>query len=90
MTVIATKPRFKHDCAACFYLGEHGESDLWYCPKHGNPTLIARTSDAGVEDDFTSFPSALAQHIEVAQGFRPGLALLEALKRAREARLPLG
>ena len=40
------KPKFKHDCKNCQFLGTHEEHDLYYC--HGSmPTVIARWSDYG-------------------------------------------
>jgi hypothetical protein len=38
-----TKPRFRHDCNWCHFLGHHDGHDLYYCDE-GNPipTVIAR------------------------------------------------
>lgn len=39
------KPKFKHDCPNCKYLGRHMGTDLYYCPQAGNGTIIVRRSD---------------------------------------------
>ena len=35
-------PRYEHDCKSCAYLGQYREYDLYYCPQHEFPTVIAR------------------------------------------------
>lgn len=39
-----TKPKFKHDCPDCMFLGRHMGTDLYYCPQAGNGTIIVRYS----------------------------------------------
>lgn len=43
------KPRYKHDCSSCQYLGQDGRFDLYYCGESNSDsnTLIARFSDYG-------------------------------------------
>ena len=38
-------PRYDHDCDSCVFLGSHRLHDLYFCPQHGIPTIIARFSD---------------------------------------------
>ena len=44
-------PLHEHDCEDCKFLGnfedQHGRYDLYFCPQHGAPTLIARWSSNG-------------------------------------------
>ncbi len=44
-------PLYKHDCSKCEFLGSYrfiGDGyDLYFCPQHGFPTLLARWSDDG-------------------------------------------
>ena len=47
-----TKPRFKHDCSNCTYLGRHKGKDLYHCPQGGVPTIIVRHSS--VPSDYSS------------------------------------
>mgnify|MGYP006291219159 CR=1 FL=1 len=51
-----TKPKFKHDCAACTFLGRltvGGETaDLYHCP--GSKSVVARMSSDG--PDYSSMP----------------------------------
>jgi len=78
-------PRYTHDCSACTFLGEHGFDDLYHCPQHGNPTLIARRSSEG--PDYSSFPaSVVRENVDVLKVS----GLFEAYCRAREKGLPLG
>jgi|JFJP01.1.fsa_nt_gi hypothetical protein len=44
-----TKPRFKHDCTECTYLGRHNGKDLYHCTQVGNPTIIVRHSNHPAE-----------------------------------------
>ena len=38
------KPKFKHDCNKCVFLGNFNGADLYYCGQDGSiPTVIART-----------------------------------------------
>lgn len=51
------KPKFKHDCKHCTFLGGHEEkdeyADLYFCDQlHKLPTVIARFSSEGA--DYTS------------------------------------
>lgn len=39
------KPRFKHDCTDCIFLGWTLEADLYFCQSEWHSTLIARYSD---------------------------------------------
>jgi hypothetical protein len=37
------EPRYPHDhCGLCVWLGRCGKHDLYFCPQHGLPTVIAR------------------------------------------------
>lgn len=78
------KPRYQHDCSACTFLGQHGDADLYHCPQHGLPTLVARLSSS--PPDYTSFLADLVRRDEMV--FR-GHALAEAYRRAQALRLPL-
>ncbi len=44
-----TKPQYKHDCKSCVFLGNllagGKAADLYFCPQHGMPTVIARYSN---------------------------------------------
>ena len=85
----APNPRFKHDCEACTFLGSFGEHDLYHCPQHGLPTLIARRSSDG--SDYSSFLAEIVRNAKSSlDGYEPGRALLEAYRRAFVRRLPLG
>ena len=39
------KPRYKHDCNKCHFLGQYEKYDLYFCPKE--PTVVARYSNEG-------------------------------------------
>ena len=45
------KPKFKHDCSCCTFLGvtkyDNEYYDLYFCAGAGMPTVIARFSDEG-------------------------------------------
>ena len=57
------KPKFKHDCDCCNFLGHHQEHDLYHCSQGGSiPTVIARWSDYG--PDYSSGLS-FARHIPI-------------------------
>jgi hypothetical protein len=43
------KPKFKHDCEVCIFLGHHDDYDLYYHPDMVMDTLIARFGDGGPE-----------------------------------------
>lgn len=79
-----TTPRYRHDCAACTFLGAHDDADLYHCPQHGLPTLIARHSSE--PSDYTSF---LADLVRRDGRMFVGHALAEAYRRALALRLPL-
>jgi hypothetical protein len=35
-------PRYQKDnCGGCRFLGDYGEYDLYFCPQHGRPTVLA-------------------------------------------------
>ena len=40
------KPKYKHDCSKCVFLGRYAKADLYVCPAEGNiiDTVIARFS----------------------------------------------
>lgn len=76
--------RYKHDCAACTFLGRFGSVDLYHCPQHGLPTLIARRSSR--PDDYTS---SIADLVRRDGELWVGTGLDEAYRRAFELRLPL-
>lgn len=75
------EPRYKHDCAACTFLGHSDGYDLYHCSQHGHPMLIARYSE--VKSDFSS---CLAESAGMS-GHRP---FIVALVRATRMGLPLG
>lgn len=42
------KPKFKHDCQDCIFLGRHNDHDLYFCKQGGNrDTVIARFGNHG-------------------------------------------
>jgi len=49
---IEPKPRFKHDCDRCAFLGHHNDADLYYCSAGCTLTVIARWSSK--PSDYTS------------------------------------
>ena len=55
-TMKKPEPQFRHDCSACTYLGEFEGADLYHCPQHGMPTLVARRSADG--PDYSATMSA--------------------------------
>lgn len=79
------KPRYKHDCQACTFLGTFEGVDLYHCPQHGMPTLVARCSSDG--SDYTSL---LAELVQRDARIFTGSALQEALRRAERLGLALG
>ena len=68
-----TYPRFAHDCSACRYLGQFGESDLYFCKGSFESSVIARRSSDG--PDYSS-------GMPFAYGSIP--ALTEARRRAQK------
>lgn len=71
------KPRYKHDCSQCIFLGYYQQYDLYFC-RHTYyliPTVIARFSSE--PEDYTS-GLGLAKH---------NPALKEALRLAKEKEL---
>lgn len=51
------KPRFKHDCDRCVFLGKYdphggGSYDLYFCADDGGGTVVARYDNHGA--DYTS------------------------------------
>jgi len=80
-TTVTDKPKFKHWCNRCVYLGHFYidptmEYDLYYCPGVGKPiaTVLARFGDANEE------------YLSGLRGIHFSPVLQEALKRA-EARI---
>lgn len=69
-TKLKTKPRFKHDCKLCVYLGEYEKYDLYYCEPGNN--VISRFGNNG--EDYNS-----GLVFATPDGFDP---LYEAKKRA--------
>ena len=68
------KPRYKHDCDSCKYLGRHEEYDLYFCNKIANiPTVIARFNNrnydymSGMNSNLE--PLIIAQKIAIEQCF---------------------
>lgn len=59
------KPKHKHDCKECLFLGCSDEHDLYYC-NNIHPTVIARYGDNG--EDYVSgiFIAALNKHLTKA------------------------
>jgi hypothetical protein len=44
------KPKFKHDCERCTFLGNFKGFDLYFCPQTPNlPTVLARFSNEGAD-----------------------------------------
>jgi len=43
------KPRYKHGCSDCTFLGTRNEYDLYFCPQGTLPTVIARYGNEGHE-----------------------------------------
>jgi hypothetical protein len=41
------KPKFKHDCKKCRFLGSYKEYDLYSCADYNSTTLISRFGDRG-------------------------------------------
>lgn len=41
------KPRWRHDCERCTFLGRFNQFDLYHCGQSNFPTVIARFSDEG-------------------------------------------
>lgn len=41
------KPRFKHDCDSCKFLGNYEDYDLYFCEQGGDPTIVARYGNKG-------------------------------------------
>ncbi len=64
---MTSKPKYKHDCDTCIFLGhyttdkhpDHKElvCDVWFCPRCDDGTLICRRSSRG--DDYASCPSGV-------------------------------
>lgn len=46
------KPKFKHDCESCVFLGRFEGADLYYCAGQRTETIVARFSSEGA--DYTS------------------------------------
>jgi hypothetical protein len=46
------KPKFRHDCQTCRFLGHEIGCDMYFCKQHGMPTVVVRFSDEG--PDYTS------------------------------------
>ena len=67
--------RYKHDCRACYSLGQYEEYDLYFCDQISIPTVIARYGDDG--PDYVS-------GLEFAETIDP---LGVAYERARSMRL---
>lgn len=69
--------RHEHDCAECHYLGQHGEADLYLCPRDGS--ALART---GRDGDYQALPAAMVQAMGIGgpQG--------EVVRRAEALGLP--
>lgn len=40
------EPMFGHGCSACRFLGTYDKCDLYFCPQHTLPTVIARFGNA--------------------------------------------
>ena len=43
------KPRYRHNCPGCMFMGHHGNYDLYTCPGGSFPCCIARFGDEGSE-----------------------------------------
>lgn len=43
------KPKFKHDCEDCVFMGRHNDHDLYYCAQSSIPTVVARYGSDGPE-----------------------------------------
>lgn len=83
------KPKYKHDCTNCVFLGPYAENnqhyDLYVCPNDGDKisTVIARYSDDGPEY-FSGLYFAELYEKDPDQEGRANKILYEALKRAEE------
>lgn len=66
-------PRYPNHCQDCTYLGRLDKYDLYHCPQHGLPTVIARF---GAGADYKS-GMALAKAVdpELYEARRRALAL---------------
>jgi alpha-D-ribose 1-methylphosphonate 5-triphosphate synthase subunit PhnG len=74
--------RYKHDCSACLFVGEHGEYDVYVCPQNGLPTIVARYGDEGSE--YVSGDAGVTQLPVLVWGNREALKML--LRRNDEHR----
>ena len=43
------KPKFKHDCDKCLFLGHYRGYDCYICPNKDNGTLVARNGNDGTQ-----------------------------------------
>lgn len=43
------EPFYPHDCTQCVFLGRYDGYDVYVCPQHGSPTIVARYGDDGHE-----------------------------------------
>lgn len=67
--MLEDEPLYKHDCDACRFLGRYTYDapliegtqemavDLYVCPQHGRPTVLARASSDG--PNYSSFPLSI-------------------------------
>lgn len=85
------KPRHRHCCRGCTFLGRYGEFDLYHCNQAiGGPTVLARFGDDGPD-----YNSGIVFALEVINNAGGGIpwpgqaALAVAYMLARVRNLPL-
>jgi hypothetical protein len=73
------KPRWKHDCDECVFLGTTNYGDVWMHDGPTHITLISRKSDE--PSDYESFPLEIAKNIADAHPGDPHWARMVQLWR---------
>lgn len=58
-----TAARFTHDCDSCVFVGQHGDHDVWFCPRCDGGSLIARYGNEGSEYASTPLFCLRPEHI---------------------------
>jgi hypothetical protein len=66
-------PRYPHNCQDCTYLGRLDKYDLYHCPQHGLPTVIACYGAEGAYKSGMSFAKGIDP--ELSEARRRALAL---------------
>lgn len=79
--MIQEKPRYKHDCTRCHFLGQIEGHDLYFCPSDGG-TIVSRFANHGPR--YSSMPVEVIAEWE-RTGYKPANpTLLDGLKMARK------